>query len=404
MASPNPDGPKSLYCEKCGTTMANDNFYMSHNKDKYPTGYLNQCKKCITMHLDNYDSSTFLWILQEIDIPWIPDVWNNLLQKYGREPEKLKPTSILGRYIAMLQLKPRNVYRWKDTEYLRDQQNQRITENMKLQGYDQQQIDQAVKRATFEVPKGEIAAPAIETSDLPFIDKNNDDYFARQSGAEEDAVSIDLTDEDRKYLRLKWGKAYKPEEWVQLEQLYNEMMESYDIQSAGHLDTLKKVCKTSLKADQLLDIGDVDGAQKMLKMYDLTMKSGNFTAAQNKKTTGDYIDSISELVSLCESEGFIPRYYVDEPKDKVDKVLKDNQVYVRHLVMEELNLGNMLERAIRDIEADREKEKQYEAEAATAEEIEDAEMFNELDEHDDDKISYGDYVEFQDQDEMEDDE
>jgi hypothetical protein len=29
----------------------------------------------------------------------------------------------------------------------------------------------------------------------------------------------------------------------------------------------------------LLDIGDVEGAQKMSKMYDMMMKSGKFTAA-----------------------------------------------------------------------------------------------------------------------------
>jgi hypothetical protein len=69
-----------------------------------------------------------------------------------------------------------------------------------------------------------------------------------------------LTDEERTYLRLKWGKAYRPEEWIRLEQLYEEMMGSYDIQTAGHIDTLKLMCKTSLKANQLLDICDVDGA------------------------------------------------------------------------------------------------------------------------------------------------
>jgi hypothetical protein len=77
---------------------------------------------------------------------------------------------------------------------------------------------------------------------------------------------------------LKWGKTYKPEEWIRLEQLYEEMMGSYDIQTAGHIDTLKLMCKTSLRANQLLDIGDVDGAQKMVKMYDSLMKSGKFTA------------------------------------------------------------------------------------------------------------------------------
>ena len=52
---------------------------------------------------------------------------------------------------------------------------------------------------------------------------------------------------------------YKPEEWIQLETLYAQMKESYDIQTAGHEDNLKLLCKTSLKANQLIDLGDVEG-------------------------------------------------------------------------------------------------------------------------------------------------
>mgnify|MGYP002508999287 CR=1 FL=1 len=46
---------------------------------------------------------------------------------------------------------------------------------------------------------------------------------------EEINLKRELTDEDKTYLRLKWGKTYRPVEWVQLEQLYDEMMQSYDI-------------------------------------------------------------------------------------------------------------------------------------------------------------------------------
>ena len=134
------------------------------------------------------------------------------------------------------------------------------------------------------------------------------------------------------------------------------MINSYDIQSAGHIDTLKLVCKTSLKANQLLDIGDVDGAQKMVKMYDSLMKSGKFTAAQNKAESGEYVDSVSELVALCEKDGFIPRYYTDGPQDKVDKTLLDLQSYTKTLVTEEMNLGNLIENAVKQIELDKEKE------------------------------------------------
>jgi hypothetical protein len=57
----------------------------------------------------------------------------------------------------------------------------------------------------------------------------------------------DLEQEDKLYLALKWGRLYRPSQWVALEQLYNEFMSSFDIQGAARIDTLKMICKTSLK-------------------------------------------------------------------------------------------------------------------------------------------------------------
>ena len=45
----------------------------------------------------------------------------------------------------------------------------------------------------------------------------------------------------------------------------------------------------------------------MIKMYDGLMKSGKFTAAQNKSENGEFVDSFSEIVAFCEKDGFIPR-------------------------------------------------------------------------------------------------
>ena len=240
---------------------------------------------------------------------------------------------------------------------------------MKRQGYDAADIAMAIDRATVPMPEGELREP-----DHPDIEPSPaEDYFGQQY--EETVFNDDLTEEDRKYLLLKWGKTYKPEEWIKLEQLYEEMMSSYDIQTAGHIDTLKLVCKTSLKANQLLDIGDVDGAQKMIKMYDGLMKSGKFTAAQNKAESGEYVDSISELVAICETDGFIPRYYTDGPQDKVDRTLQDLQSYTHTLVTEEMNLGNLIESAIKQIEEDKIKEAQTDAEAATDDELMEMELF-----------------------------
>lgn len=70
------------------------------------------------------------------------------------------------------------------------------------------------------------------------------------------------------------------------------------------------------------------------------MKSGRFTAAQNKTEAGEFIDSISELVMICEKEGFIPRFYIAEPNDKVDETLQDMKNYTKTLITGELNLGD----------------------------------------------------------------
>lgn len=345
---------RQYYCEKCNRTMAADSFYVSNNLEKYPNdGKFPVCKKCMTMHVDNWNPDTYLWILQEADVPYIPDEWNKLLASYGRNAKKMTGMTILGRYLSKMKLKQYNEYRWKDTEHLQEMARNRIEQTMKQQGYSKAEIDDALNKAIQPIPDRPAPPPVERMEDIglitappnPFAATGQEDYFAQQDNYDDD---LDLTDEDKTYLRLKWGKSYKPEEWVKLEQLYTEMMESYDIQSAGHIDTLKLICKASLKANQLIDIGDVEGFQKISKVYDSLMKSGKFTAAQNKAENGEYIDAVSELVVLCEKQGFIPRYYIGEPNDKVDQTILDMKRYTYTLITEETNLGNLIEEAIKN--------------------------------------------------------
>ena len=164
------------------------------------------------------------------------------------------------------------------------------------------------------------------------------------------------------------------------------MEESYDNQGAGQEDILKLVCKTSLKANQLLDIGDVDAAQKMVKMYDGLMKSGKFTAAQNKAENGEFLDSIGELVVICEKEGFIPRYYTGSPNDRVDETLMDLKNYTHSLVVDEMNLGNLIENAVKQMVEQESKEEDEDVE----EELE----YENLDElKDEDFEDFGEFIE-----------
>ena len=337
--------PEQYYCKKCNRTMGADQFYGSNNLQKYPNGKLDTCKKCITMHVDNFNPDTYMWILQECDVPYVPDEWHKLLEKYAYNRDKLTGMTILGRYLSKMKLKQHKDYRWKDTAFLQEMADTKKEQAMKRQGYDAQEIALQLEKDRQYLPEDGVAKEPVY-DETPSAPQPVEDYFAEQCEGEE--LNIDLTDEDKTYLRLKWGKTYKPEEWVKLEQLYEEMMQSYDIQGAGHIDTLKLICKTSLKANQLIDMGDIEGFQKMSKVYDSLMKSGNFTAAQNKSESGEFVDSIGELIELCEKDGYIERYYVESPNDKVDLTIQDMQRYTRTLIEEETNISTMVEKALRE--------------------------------------------------------
>ena len=351
---------KTYYCKTCGRTMDGDQFYASNRLDRYPDdGKLPECKKCITRHVDNWNPRTYLWILEEIDVPYIEDEWNKLLERYGKDRTKITGMTILGRYLSKMKLNQYNMYKWEDTEKIKAKAEAEKRDVMARQGYSGEEIEQAIaadftpaKPVGMDEPTREEPAPIDAFEPVGFED--------------------DLTEEDKIYLSIKWGKTYKPYEWVQLEKYYQEMMQSFDIQTPSHEDYLKLICKTSIKAHQLIDLGDIEGFQKMSKVYDALMKSAKFTAVQNKAESGEFVNSISELVLLCEKEeGFIPRFYTDKPKDKVDETLADLRGYTNTLVTEEMNLGNLIESAVKAL--------QRQAEQAEDEDIDDEDEILDMD-------------------------
>lgn len=373
----------SHYCKKCGKTMDGTQFYTSKNLEKYPPdGKMDICKKCLTMHVDNWDPETYKWILQEIDVPYIKEEWNGLLEKYGKDPKKVTGLTIIGRYLSKMKLKQWNKYVWADTKTLEKDSIDKKVLNMKAQGFTEDEIQEQLSIDRTPPKPKELEDVQAPVGTPEYEDPEEDDDFGDQ-----------LTEEDKLVLRLKWGRGYSWEERVRMEQLYNDMMSSYDIQGAGHKDTLIMVCKASLKANQLIDAGDIDGFQKMQKAYDSLMKSGKFTAAQNKGESGEFVDSIGELVALCEREGFIPRYYTEGPQDKVDRTLQDLQQYTHTLVTEEMNLGNMIEASLREIVKDREREANIDVEDSD----EDEDLFN----YEHPELTEEDYQEYEDMKEQE---
>jgi hypothetical protein len=79
-----------------------------------------------------------------------------------------------------MKLKQYKDYRWKHSEYLQELKNKEIEETMKRQGFDAQQINEAITTGTFKLPEKPYEEPAALASEP---DTPIDDYFARVSGA-----------------------------------------------------------------------------------------------------------------------------------------------------------------------------------------------------------------------------
>ena len=348
----------SKLCTKCNKMMdENTQFYTYKNGDKTA-----MCKKCLTMHIDNFNPETYLWLLQDMDVPYVEAEWNVLRDRAFAKNPNLNGMSVFGKYLSKMKLKQWNQYGWADTERLKMLNE----EKSKQQQAEKEQFEAQIK-AQFD--NGEITEAQYKT--LISTETQNEDYYAGTGpvlhipGAAADnpyqesnfidesllsGPAAQLTDDDKIYLAMKWGRLYQPADWIELERNYNEMMNSFDIQDADTINTLVLLCKTNLKMNQAIDCGDVEGFQKLSKVSESLRKSAKFTAAQNKEQKNDYVDSVGELVAMCERDGFIPRFATDIPQDKVDLTLKDMNSYVHKLVTQDLGFGQQIEDALKKIQ------------------------------------------------------
>ena len=355
----------NLTCQKCNKSMDEEQFYTYKNGSKTEL-----CKKCLTMHIDNFDPETFLWILQKMDVPYIEEEWNVLRDRaYAKDPKKLNGMSVFGKYISKMKLKQWKQYSWADTEKFEAEKEERLKKKQEQNIMQEEELKAALARGdinehqykTFistdtlyhEAP---IGGDLIHGSGYNYFDETQ---FMDEADLPDPAA--ELTEEDKMYLAMKWGRTYKPSEWVELERNYNEMMNSFDIQDADTINTLILLCKTTLKQNQAIDCGDIDGFQKLSRVSESLRKTAKFTAAQNKDQKSDAVDSIGEIVIMCERDGgFIPRYATDIPQDKVDLTLKDMNNYLNKLVTQDLGFGQQIEDSLKKIQIQREMREQEE--------------------------------------------
>lgn len=352
-------------CEKCNKELDQTNFYTYKTGEKVEI-----CKKCLTLHLDAFNETTYLWLLEKMDLPYVPAEWNVIrdrdYQKKG--PQKFESAAVFGKYLSKMKLVQWRKYGWTDGPKLAEEAEEReraaaegkaMMDAMYQEQYLRGEITEYEYR-TLTSAASQKEAEYLGPSANPYLGPDNpfdESKFLKKEDLPSDEDN--LTNADKVYLAMKWGRLYQPDEWVTLEKTYQEMMNSFDIQDADTINSLILICKTDLKMNQALDNNDIEGFQKLSKVSEGLRKTAKFTAQQNKEDKGnDYVDSVGELVSMCEKQGFIPRYATDIPQDKVDLTIKDQKDYIHKLVTQDLGFGQQIENALKKIEVQRQLEEE----------------------------------------------
>lgn len=339
-----------LICQKCGRLMDEGQFYTYRNGSKTEL-----CKKCLTMHIDNFNEDTYVWLLEKMDVPYIPGEWDSLRDKaFAKDPKKMNGMSVFGKYLSKMKLNQWNRYTWADTARLqaeiaeKHQAEAAALDAMYLAQFEAGEITEAEYKTLVSTQAQ--SAHLEKNGNAPYLGENNaynENNFIDTDNLPD--LGAQLTEQDKITMAMKWGALYQPHEWVLLETDYDQMMKSFDIQDADSKNTLILLCKTNLKANQAIDSGDIEGFQKLSKVSESLRKTAKFTAAQNKDAKGDFVDSVGELILMCERDGFIPRYCTDIPQDKVDMTLRDMNEYIHRLVTQDLGFGQQIEDSLKKI-------------------------------------------------------
>ena len=147
-----------------------------------------------------------------------------------------------------------------------------------------------------------------------------------------------IADQKRKQLQERWGANYDDEALRYLENLYNGLMTTQNVNGALQVDQAIKICKMSYEIDNRIREGaDFD---KLLSSYDKLVKAAEFTP-KNVKNINDF-DSVGELIKWLEKRGWKNTFYDGVTRDIVDETIKNFQNFNQRLYTNESGIGEQI--------------------------------------------------------------
>lgn len=156
--------------------------------------------------------------------------------------------------------------------------------------------------------------------------------------------------------QIKWGN-YTFTELIQLENLFNQTIDTFDINNPFQIESVKKACKLSVAVDRAIEEGvDTKDISALITSYNAVLKTAKIEDMIDSANT-DVIRNISDLVQYLEENDFKFEYYDKVERDIVDKTINILKEHTTNLVLESTGL----EATLNQIKESYEVQKQLEA-------------------------------------------
>lgn len=160
--------------------------------------------------------------------------------------------------------------------------------------------------------------------------------------------------------QIKWGN-YTFTELIQLENLFNQTIDTFDINNPFQIESVKKACKLSVAVDRAIAEGDDSkDISSLITSYNAVLKTAKIEDMIDSANT-DVIRNISDLVEYLEENDFKFEYYDKVERDIVDKTINILKEHTTNLVLESTGLEATLNQIKESYEAQKQLEADNEA-------------------------------------------
>ena len=183
----------------------------------------------------------------------------------------------------------------------------------------------------------------------------NEAYRELEAAGQLEDVLPGLADEKRRKLKVIWGANYDDAALEYLDNLYQGLLATQNINGKLQMDQAQKICKMSYEIDRRIEEGtDFD---KLLASYDKLVKAAEFTP-KNVKNINDF-DTFGEAAKWMEKNGWKNRFFDNVTRDVVDETMKNVQSFVQRLYVNESSIGEEVTRRLEALKTTAQMENYY---------------------------------------------